>query len=276
MARVALGTGSHSRLISLRDRLLMVRNSTISCNTLVDNCVGDSLRKPLPALNKFLNKLKWWTDAKFKGKYTIVGNKMPHGSQTDSFSCGIYMLNCLENSLFKAAVCRENGKSSERANIFNRITEVHLSTFGLNCTDLDDYLQISVDTNNVSNSIAKEDHNFTYWCSRIHNGHRYSCSPQASVEYIAYNSPKTTDLDNISIYSNDLVNTTTASAHSDSARPHDGIGVLVSLTSDTPNTSANLLDDYSKIDNMAVDDPITTETTEKSKQDFSKAEEPQA
>ena len=77
------------------------------------NYLGDS-RAHLPSSGPKTNdvlkqakKVQAWLKAEFGKEFKYEGNRMVHGKQNDSISCGLYLPNTVEHDLFGVELCTD-------------------------------------------------------------------------------------------------------------------------------------------------------------------------
>ncbi|KAI0318142.1 hypothetical protein OF83DRAFT_1083107 [Amylostereum chailletii] len=95
------------------------------CVDFESKCIkyGDS--SPHAGPPRFMKKLLGWLKHAFKSNFRDGGNNLPHGTQTDSHSCGPCAVNCVEHAVFGTGLFTPNARRLWRLRYFNQLVLEH-------------------------------------------------------------------------------------------------------------------------------------------------------
>ncbi|KAG6848001.1 hypothetical protein H0H93_004242 [Arthromyces matolae] len=118
---------------------------------------GDPLGYGIPKL--FRESLQKWLRTQFHGKYTVDGNTLPHGEQTDAYSCGVIVANTILHAIKQTPLWGQGRSTLERLRWFTRLSiAANMSPLRSQTVPLDTAVTtISAESNVI---IALGDHNF--------------------------------------------------------------------------------------------------------------------
>ena len=84
-------------------------------------------------INKICNGLALWTRISFHTPFKNLGRVLPIGTQEDGISCGICVLNALENMIFAGHLFTHDRRNALHVKYFTDIVELLLDPVSVKC-----------------------------------------------------------------------------------------------------------------------------------------------